>query len=92
MACLTPHPLLDLPLTNVTSILSTVDSVIELCRATLRHRLFRDAFKDNLQTVGRQIIRDQILEDVLPYARALLKSSKLQQADDKATRELLERL
>lgn len=86
------HTFSELPLPIIANALSQLDSVDDLYRATLSHRVFRDAFKDNFHTVARQIIRNQIPDSVLPYAFALLKSSRLREVDDKAVQQLLDRL
>lgn len=89
----TMQPLVsDLPLTVIANALSRLDSADDLYRAILSHRVFLDAFKDNSRTIVTQILNNRIPGSLLPYALALLHSSRLPAVDDKAVHGLMERL
>lgn len=92
MAFAMQHSVSDLPLPIIANALTQLDSVGDLYHAVLSHRVFLEAFRDNSCAVVRHIIRSKIPDAVLPYALALLRSSRLQEVDDKAVAQLLERL
>ncbi|KAI8179426.1 hypothetical protein K4K54_008394 [Colletotrichum sp. SAR 10_86] len=72
-----PSPLQRVPLHVVAIILTHLPSIQQLGLAILSHRIFHDALKDNIHSVVRGIIANQIPDITLPFALALLGSTKL---------------
>ncbi|KAJ3954501.1 hypothetical protein N0V92_008992 [Colletotrichum tropicale] len=72
-----PSPLQRVPLHVVAVILTHLPSIRQLGLAILSHRIFHDALKDNVNSVVRGIIANQISDIILPFALALLGSTKL---------------
>ncbi|KAF3802248.1 hypothetical protein GCG54_00012496 [Colletotrichum gloeosporioides] len=70
-------PLQRVPLHVVAIILAHLPSIQQLGLAILSHRIFHDALKDNIHSVVRGIIANQIPDITLPFALPLLGSTKI---------------
>ncbi|KAK2764783.1 hypothetical protein CKAH01_04948 [Colletotrichum kahawae] len=85
-------PLERVPLHVVAVILTHLPSIQQLGLAILSHRIFHDALKDNFHSVVRGIIANQIPDITLPFALALLGSTKLSGDAEDSVHSLLEDL
>jgi hypothetical protein len=64
------------PVELITKILSKLDSIKQLQVTISSHRVFLNAFINNHQAVKRNILKEQILDDLMPYALALHVSTQ----------------
>ncbi|KAL0932572.1 uncharacterized protein CTRU02_211535 [Colletotrichum truncatum] len=85
-------PLQRLPLHLVANILVQLDTIQQLGLLVLHHRVFYDALTDSTQTVAGSIITRQAPQNALPFAIALVESTRIDPSDHDAVRELLARL
>ncbi|KAL2201848.1 hypothetical protein CC79DRAFT_1402164 [Sarocladium strictum] len=76
MASQTPRTIEDVPLHVVALILGQLDTIQQLKNAALSHRIFREAFKDNIRSTAQSVIGNQIPEEILPFSLALLESNQ----------------
>lgn len=80
------------PLHLVGGILAQLDSMHQLAAAIKSHRLFLEAFTDNVHTITASIVLNQIPEGLLPFAIAVQRSTEIDAADHDAVRTLLSNL
>lgn len=86
-------PLHRVPSHVVAYILSHLGTVQDLGVAIRSHRIFLYAFRDAPHSIPRDIVKEQIPDNVLPFVIALLESTQVNR-DDRATgtRAVLDRL
>ncbi|KAI0839656.1 hypothetical protein F5Y06DRAFT_302861 [Hypoxylon sp. FL0890] len=89
MAFENPHPILLIPSHIVAGFLAHLDSMGQLGAVILSHRVFLDAFKDNLHTITTSIILKQIPENLLPFSIAASRSMGIDVTDHVAVQSLL---
>ncbi|CAG9994618.1 unnamed protein product [Clonostachys byssicola] len=82
-------PLLRLPLHTIAHILSNVKTIQDLRPIILSHSIFRDALKDNFNSVASAIIMRQVAKEALPFLLALVGSQRLSLSDPAAAKQLL---
>ncbi|KAI4863103.1 hypothetical protein F4820DRAFT_471887 [Hypoxylon rubiginosum] len=76
-----PSPILKLPLHVVGIVLAHLDTIPELFPVVSSHSIFRDALKDNLHSVCRTIIANQIPPNALPFVIRSLESARIRAVD-----------
>lgn len=88
-ALVTVDRLLTLPLHIVAAILGQLDTIGQLRSAIQSHSIFHDALNDNLHSISRNIITNQIPPTTLVLAIALLESTRITPGDYAAVGNLL---
>lgn len=85
------HPFLRMPLHLLTLILSELDDMHSLGSAIRSHRLLYAAYQDDINTVLKSILRNQIPPGLMRYAVAAYDARYIGRDDKKVLEELLVR-
>jgi hypothetical protein len=87
--------ILRVPLHLIAECLCHLASGQQLGSAILSHRIFYDAFKESRTSICHRVVKPGyhgILDEVFPFAMALLEAQGVGTGDDEAARHLIERM
>ena len=86
------QPIQKVPVELINQILSELGSLRQLCSAISSHRIFLDAYDINRRSVLFSIVTSRVPRVLLPFALALLESTRAGAAQEEQARGILTRL